>query len=552
MPDVYVANQAVQAANNTWTATWKLTRAMKKAGWRYFGSSNGVSKDITGNPSADYWGAQTQVVSQNGTAASLTTTSESDITVTGLTGMTAASVGRYLRVSGAASAANNGTWQITGFFSATSVKIRNASAVASDANNGSITWFEDDPILDAYPSLDGVSAWWGARGPDVLKIAIGAASTGTFLRGENITQSGTSATGELLGYAFNTSTDSFIVVLPRSGTFNGSGTLTGNTSGATVVPTASPITFSCEVVFWKAADTTTGTSYYVRADLNSESGSLFSTLDTAAGCTATIAPGGGGTGNAFPALAYCIRGTGGSAAHATWCQATNHGTPKFQIAATNVITNAGVSADGTFWIVMGYPAVNSTSMNGFGFMRMDDTEDGDVDPFITIPMCTSTLNRTQALNTGNAASWSLMTTLFGQTTSYLGWRRRGFSTNDAYQSTYGPSALICGRASTNVNTFINEGFFSSISASIFNFSTAEKVACHPLSITVREPVYVSNNTVATAKQRKGAIRWMYIVPTGAGYDTWDSASYIQVLSASSTQLGIILGPWDGTTSPTQT
>lgn len=82
---------------------------------------------------------------QTGSAASITTVAAGIATVTGLTGMTAQSVGRMLTISGAASASNNGTFLIVTFLSATDVEISNATAVASDANNGSIVWTERNP-----------------------------------------------------------------------------------------------------------------------------------------------------------------------------------------------------------------------------------------------------------------------------------------------------------------------------------------------------------------------------------------------------------------------
>jgi len=85
------------------------------------------------------------VAGQSGAAASLTTLTANGINVTGLTGMTAESVGRFLTIFGAATASNNGTFLIDGYVSATAVTIVNASAVASDANNGSISWVERYP-----------------------------------------------------------------------------------------------------------------------------------------------------------------------------------------------------------------------------------------------------------------------------------------------------------------------------------------------------------------------------------------------------------------------
>jgi len=65
-----------------------------------------------------------------------------DATLTGGTGFTAASVGRYLRVNNAATPANNGLFRISVFISATSVKYENTVAVFPDANSGSLLWSE--------------------------------------------------------------------------------------------------------------------------------------------------------------------------------------------------------------------------------------------------------------------------------------------------------------------------------------------------------------------------------------------------------------------------
>lgn len=82
---------------------------------------------------------------QTGAAASIGTLSSGVLTLTGLTGMTQNSVGNFLTVSGAASGGNNGTFLIVEYVSATSVKTSNASGVASDANNGAISWTERAP-----------------------------------------------------------------------------------------------------------------------------------------------------------------------------------------------------------------------------------------------------------------------------------------------------------------------------------------------------------------------------------------------------------------------
>lgn len=79
---------------------------------------------------------------QTGAVASITTFSLGVATITGLTGMTANSVGNFLTITGAATGANNGTFLIVAFISAVSVSVSNAAGSAPDANNGAISWTE--------------------------------------------------------------------------------------------------------------------------------------------------------------------------------------------------------------------------------------------------------------------------------------------------------------------------------------------------------------------------------------------------------------------------
>lgn len=82
-----------------------------------------------------------------GATASITTVTGGVATLTGLQNLSANSVGRFLTITGAASAGNNGTFLIINFNSATSVDVANASAVASDGNNGAISWVERNPYV---------------------------------------------------------------------------------------------------------------------------------------------------------------------------------------------------------------------------------------------------------------------------------------------------------------------------------------------------------------------------------------------------------------------
>ena len=82
---------------------------------------------------------------QTGAGASITTFATPVLTLTGLTGISTASIGRFLTITGAASSGNNGTFLISAYHSATSVDVINLSGVAADANSGAISWTERGP-----------------------------------------------------------------------------------------------------------------------------------------------------------------------------------------------------------------------------------------------------------------------------------------------------------------------------------------------------------------------------------------------------------------------
>ncbi len=78
-----------------------------------------------------------------GSGASLTTLSGSSVTIGGLSGMSAASVGNFITISGSTIGANNGTFIIESFISATSIIFTNPSASLPDAS--SIPWIQRQP-----------------------------------------------------------------------------------------------------------------------------------------------------------------------------------------------------------------------------------------------------------------------------------------------------------------------------------------------------------------------------------------------------------------------
>ena len=75
-----------------------------------------------------------------GAAASITTAINGVSTVTGLSGMTVASVGTFLKLKGAANPTNNGTFLVLGYVSSSSVTVGIFNGVGGDANNGAIGW----------------------------------------------------------------------------------------------------------------------------------------------------------------------------------------------------------------------------------------------------------------------------------------------------------------------------------------------------------------------------------------------------------------------------
>jgi len=101
--------------------------------------------------------------STTGAAASISSFSGGFATISGITGVTTSSVGQFVVVSGAASSANNGTFQIAQYLSPTAVLIANSKAVTPDANNGSISW-----TIGSYPAIGPAPAWgtpgltWGS------------------------------------------------------------------------------------------------------------------------------------------------------------------------------------------------------------------------------------------------------------------------------------------------------------------------------------------------------------------------------------------------------
>ena len=542
-----------------------LTRALKKAGYKYKASSDGTTKDTTGLAVNDFWGGFVAGTISNvgAAAASITAAASGRATVTGLTGIVAADKGRFLRIQGSGSG-NNGYMQIEEILSATSVRIDNRTVVLTtpDANNGALTWEIHDPMLNTLVAHAG-AAWWCGEGVSTLKLPITAAPAAggsgfTFLRGENITQATTGFEGEILGFIFDTvGLTGHLVVQPRKiGTGPGAfGTdtalvITGDTSGATVTQVGAATEFRRQIVIWKAANATQGSIFYETIEIGVESADLFSTLATSAGCTAVIAPGGGGTGNAFPTHAYVALGTSSSGGHLEWCGATAGATSVFpmgrmQIPVADAIWEVGYSADGT-WTLF-WPNLFNSQVSGceaLGYWRLDDTEDGDLDPYISWvtgvqPIYTSSrtstgtsrTSSTQGItddltNSPNGNSWDDSTIA-----SLRGWIRRGFATGELFQNFEQASIRV-------LQT-------STVPALSVNPAEGERVQAQAGIVYTKEPLWIISVNVLR-KCRKGTVRWVSLTGANAIYQLYDNKRLIQV---SSTYPAFVIGPWDGATDP---
>lgn len=496
-----------------------------------------------------------------GSAASIAVAVNGRSTLTGLSGMTASSVGHRLTIIGAATGANNGTFLITDYIGLTSVKIENSLAV-SDANNGSIVWTEVDPLQQTCPSSlaagSGAGAWLNLQGPSTLKVPIGANSpTGTFLRGENVVQSTTGATGELLGVVTDAATSlGFLVIAPRlSGNgagprgwhFGGGHDITGGFSGAVMSGasiSAQVIEFVREIVFWKNTSAL-GHIYAQCVDQSAETASRFSVLAAGGSVSNTVCPG-GPTGTFPSAGSQVLTGTGGANTAATtsnnWIGSSNSGNNAtlgaVQIMCANGINNTGVSADGSFTILYGCPAQSPGAFLGFGFLAMDASEDGDVDPYVYAFQNGTNYAGSRTANVAtNSSNDQFSFTVAGSffvssSTPVSGFRRRGFSSGDAYQQ-----YNMCSLAPVGVATAI---------LATTNGSP-DRVACNPnTQVFVREPIWVIS-TQSGQRQRKGSIRWWYGVQGGNSCDTYSSGLYMQ--AGFGTTGAYVIGPWDGSTFP---
>jgi len=443
-------------------------------------------------------------------------------------------------------------------------------------------------------------SWLVMEGPSTLKFPITTPASGKFFRGENITQSSTGAQGEIIGYQYDPiSATGYFVVLPRvigtgSGKFgwNSSDTITGNATGVTVNPSAVPIEFIREVMFLKSQldntnETPCGSLYYQCVDTVGEALYRFSYLATLATCTG----GGGGdpngwapgtrvagNSNAMPPLGSCvIKGFSGSATQSSnqqqyWITGELSYTAafgRFHIIAVNADYTNKISPDGSFTVMVGFTAANGGDYVALTYQRVDNHEDGDVDPYAWLVIGSSSGSYTAStrlqssvadINSSVDVAGQMSINKYGVSswTWGKGFRRRGFATTN-----------VAGSNNDNFQTFRvgSLGYYAGIQQgqlpadSYQNLwlgdGSTNSTAISQLPVRFRDPVWVFSeqhpsvlgpSNTAAGKMRKGTFRWLFSVANGNGGDLYNGKTWIQLSSIAGS---FVVGPWDGVTTPLQ-
>ena len=551
----------IAISTNQFRGMWETTIRMLKAGWRMKASSNGTTKVVSDDITAHAWA--TLVSGGTGSVASITTVvSHPDgklMTLTGLTGLVSPTVaggqseGNYLTLSGSATGANNATHQIVEVLSATSCTVLNLNNSAAVDNSGAISWTEKNVITATYPSaFDTARPWICLEGPHTLQLSCTSAASTDFFRGEAVTQTGTGATGECIGFVYDPLTSAgWMIVMPRTGLFNSSGVLTGGFSGATVTPTAM-YRFRRQFVISKgsAADTTTGAEWYQCVREDTEAADIFSTLAANANCTATVPPGGSTTaGNRFPAS---------SNSHVYRCQnnSTNDGATalvytagfitsnvtangRLQVGVANALPRANRSADGSWWLYHGNTLVAGGRGALMMFGRLEGGPDGEAELYAQYNVNSASFSRN--------IRFGLLSNVFDQTDFYT-----AANSFTEWTKIYNRS-VGSGNGATVTWTGLVPGYTTPTSTSGVpalgrNYGSTQRQTSHPALVApaFKEPLGFYGGLW-------GRFRWMFLVQLGSPYDTFESRKYVCLFGYDSTNQypGVIVGPWDGTSDPTQ-
>jgi hypothetical protein len=516
-------------------------------------------------------------------------------TISGLSGMTSNSTKHFLNLTGASNSYNNGCFKIIKYIDSSSVVIINRNTSSASAESATGTWTELDPALDIYPALPGPSgltavttgAWIVMQGPSTLKIPISAASSGQFFRGENITQSNSNAQGEIIGYQYDsTSSSGYLVVIPRViGTGSGAlgwstapNTITGTSTNATVTAgVLPPVEFVREVVFWRSGtsseDYTKGSIYYQCLNNTTEYAYRFSNQNPTYNnpyVGVIAAPGGSAEppNNYFsPIGCFAVKGTkeintptGNWLTPASMTATTpSSGTLAGNLGITHIMcANAdfyqNVSADGSFTIaaMLQTPSQTGEQYCGFSFQRVDNHEDGDVDPYVWYVPGRNSVTYADYSRTAGSEIYSTYTDHFKLGIygfHVMGFRRRGFATtNTAGSNNDNFQIFNCGGFDTASSGFLQST--NSYSDDV-NSTTATNILQTPVKGMTPVWVFSSQATVvgpgeiAAGPMRKGTLRWAFVSNGCVAGKLINNKTWIQL---SGYLNPLVLGPWDGSSS----
>jgi hypothetical protein len=564
--------------NNQWQVVWEWMRRMQKAGYWLRASSNGTTKVVSDDPTAHAILLPTNTAN-TGAVASITAVDAHPygylMTLTGLTGLVSPTVqggnseGCFLTISGAATGASNGTHQCYEVLSATSAKVlvRTGTPVAGDANNGAISWQEKDPIGSQTYTLGGAAWWVCFEGMQTYQIRFTAATTGTFLRGESLTQATSGATGECVGIVWDAITSQgWMIVQPRTGAWDASHVVTGVTSGATFTPTALHV-FRRQFVYTKSgASTYIGSGWYGiwRDSSSAQVAEMWTTKAAHAACTATVPPGGSTTsGNRFRNVTatgysqYVTRCRNNSTEDGSTalvhgdgilCETGGTGTSsngRANIAVANIMPRANRSADGTAWVIHGNTGANSMALQGW--FRIDAGDDGEPELLVSFAhasAASSWISRwaTDQGSYGNG-NYALSQTAFTSSNNLYCWFRActcaegvAGAVGNAPQNTANYTALSC----TMILNDLRGVTMARAWGSTF------RAYSHPAVISpgFKEPLGIGDGFF-------GRLRWCYAIQQGAMYQTFEGRKYVCVVpyNSVSNYPGIMIGPWDQTSDP---
>lgn len=432
-------------------------------------------------------------------------------------------------------------WTVVGVSNGTNIRTQSGTSSSADLDGGTPTasnandyWGSNaDPLTDTYNTgMNTVPQWIVMKGPSTIKLSFTTAP-GNLLRGESVTQATSGATGELLGLVWDSSgSTGWAVIMPRTGTFDNSNVVTGDVSLETFTPTAY-VEYKREVMIHKTSNEYTGSIYYICADTSGEATQFFSKLAEASGCTKAIGPAMGGTGNLFPSNAMVVFGTAGGTAGTTLFGASTSYNSFGQTACVNATPGSGISADGSFYCVI--PIV--TNIRTIMFIRCDNTEPGDVDPYVwynpTANLTHSSYtNNTTVTNSNQNVNWSNL--INASNGSFCGYIGRGTGTARDKAVSF----------AANYSYFGISYFYSGVNARGHSFPQA--TVSTPL---IKEPTFLISPRT-TEVWYKGSPRWIYYGSLGNLYDTYDSKQYMVILARSSpSNPAVIIGPMDGSTTP---